>query len=123
MLEKQQFTPAEVAHEKAQVSLEITFEHIKRQASLEQRNYLFALYAAIVTSEDAYPFEETLSEVFQTWCQSGRIVHTELFNDLESDFPDIYSILEKWFKRAQPFFSATGQDGSMVPFKRYLQYS
>lgn len=118
MLEKRELTPEEIAHEKAQTCLEIVFEQIKRQASLEQRQYLFSLYTQICDREHAYPIKDTLSAVFQTWCKTGEIARTELFTDLQSDFPDIYDVLERWFKRARPFFYTTGHDGMMTPFKR-----
>ena len=121
MFEKRPFTPAEIAHDKAQACLEIAFDQIKRQASSEQCKYLCNLFYQIDNREDAYPIKDTLKEVFQVWCRSGEIAHTELYNDLQCDFPDIYDILERWFKRAKPFFYATGHDGVMTPFKRYQQ--
>lgn len=119
MLEKKQFTPEQIAHEKAQACLEIALDQIKRQASQKQREYLFQLYREIIRREDAYPLEDTLAEVFLEWLAKGQIVNTELYRDMEADYPDIYVILQRWFKRAKPFFYATGHDGAMTPFRIY----
>lgn len=123
MLERDISSASEIDRIKAQDSLSVAFELLKRYASLSRREYFFRLYRDIYLSEDAFPLEESLSEVFRKWCKTGNIEHTGLFQSLESDFSDLYPLLQYWFTWAKKIYLSQGHDGSMLPFKQYRPYA